>query len=100
LPTGSGPSGTAVDPSTHTAYVTNYNDNTVSVIDTSDDALIATVPVGDGPAAAAVDPSTHQVYAVNSDNTVSVINAFASQDITFTDLPVDARVGGSHTATA
>jgi YVTN family beta-propeller protein len=100
LPTGSGPSGTAVDPSTHTAYVTNYNDNTVSVIDTSDDALIATVPVGDGPAAAAVDPSTHQVYVVNSDNTVSVINAFASQDITFTDLPVDARVGGSHTATA
>lgn len=38
------------------AYVTNSNDNTVSVIDTVTNSVIATVPVGSGPSAVAVTP--------------------------------------------
>ena len=32
VPVGADPSGVAVDPTTHTAYVPNYGDSTVSVI--------------------------------------------------------------------
>ena len=38
--------GVAVDPSTHTAYVTNSQDDTVSVIDASTNAVTATITVG------------------------------------------------------
>jgi YVTN family beta-propeller protein len=70
------PEGVAVDPGTHTVYVTNRGDNTVSVIDASTRTVTATVPVGKTPAAVAVDPGTHTVYVTNrGDNTVSVIDA-------------------------
>jgi serine/threonine-protein kinase len=91
-PTGKGPSGVAVDPATHTAYVANGNNvngdnvggNTVSVIDTRrcravDVSACAgpwpTVTVGANPNTLAVDPSTHTVYVTNVlDNTVSVVD--------------------------
>ena len=66
----------AVDPGTHTVYVTNRNDDTVSVIDGSTHTVTATVPVGKSPDGVAVDPGTHTVYVTNqlSDGTVSVID--------------------------
>jgi YVTN family beta-propeller protein len=69
----------AVDPSTHTVYVANYGDGTVSAIDESGDAstgtVTATVPVGSNPVALAVDPSTHDVYVANQGSgAVSVIS--------------------------
>jgi len=33
VPVGQNPGGVAVDPGTHTVYVTNFDDNTVSVIE-------------------------------------------------------------------
>src|SRR5262245_54825693 len=58
------------------AYVTNQNDNTVSVIDTATNSIIATVPVGSGPAAVAVTPNGRFAYVVNQlSNNVSVISA-------------------------
>ena len=83
---GSEPSAVAVDPfapfpSDNNVYVTNFHDNTVSVINESGDVLThtgtvtATIPVGVEPSAVAVDPSTHNVYVTNSyDGTVSVID--------------------------
>ncbi len=66
----------AVDPGTHTVYVTNIHDNTVSVIDASTRTVTATVPVGKQPGGVAVDPGTHTVYVTNiHDNTVSVIES-------------------------
>jgi len=66
----------AVDPGTHTVYVTNNNDDTVSVIDASTRTVTATVPVGKKPGGVAVDPGTHTVYVTNfDDNTVSVIES-------------------------
>ena len=57
------------------AYVTNSGSNNVSVINTTTNAVIATVPVGNGPAGLAVAPNGSQVYVTNvSDNTVSVVS--------------------------
>jgi YVTN family beta-propeller protein len=66
----------AVDPGSHTVYVINGLDNSVSVIDASTRTVTATVPVGKSPAEVAVDPGTHTVYVTNhDDNTVSVIES-------------------------
>jgi len=91
-PVGEGPSLLAVDPATHTIYVTNGdNDNgpdaggdTVSVIDArrcnAQDVSRCkgpwpTITVGDLPSGIAVDEATDTVYVANvGDNTVSVFN--------------------------
>ncbi len=52
-------------PGTHTVYVANFGSDTVSVIDGSTYAVIATVPVGKTPDGVAVDPGTHTVYVAN-----------------------------------
>ena len=48
------------------AYVTNTNGNTVSVIDTATNSVIATIPVGLGPTAVAVTPNGRFAYVVKS----------------------------------
>jgi len=57
------------------AYVGNFKDNSVSVIDTDAGAVVATVPVGAGPHGMAVSPDGRNVY-VSGDlaSTVSVID--------------------------
>lgn len=40
-----------------TAYVANFNDDTVSVINSATNAVTATIPVGDGPRFAAATPT-------------------------------------------
>ena len=57
------------------AYVTNYENNTVSVIDTATNKVTSTVPVGSGPEGIAVTPDGKKVYVANNDsNSVSVID--------------------------
>ena len=91
-PVGAGPSALALDPATHTVYVTNGESangpnaggDTASVIDTRhcNAAHISrcqgswpTVSVGNLPSSIAVDASTDTVYVTNmGDNTVSVVN--------------------------
>ena len=57
------------------AYIGNFKDNTVSVIDTDAGAVVATVPVSAGPHGMAVSPDGRNVY-VSGDlaSTVSVID--------------------------
>ncbi len=58
------------------AYVANYNDNTVSVIDTDTNVVVATIPVGSEPYGTAVHPTGNFVYVTNvASDTVSVIDA-------------------------
>src|SRR5437667_594727 len=56
------------------AYVTSSS-NTVSVIDTASNTVVATVAVGSGPLGVAITPDGNRAYVANLfDNTVSVID--------------------------
>ncbi len=57
------------------AYMTNYADNNVSIVNTSTGVVSSTLAVGATPSGVAVNPSATRVYIANSgDNTISVIN--------------------------
>lgn len=72
---GQSPWAVAVDPTTHSAYVTNSDGNTVSVIDEPTRTVRATVAVGTKPWGIDVDPSTHEIWVANyQDGTLSVID--------------------------
>jgi DNA-binding beta-propeller fold protein YncE len=91
-PVGEGPSAVAINPATHTLYVTNgFNDNgnadggnTLSVIDERHcqanhvsrcKGPWPTITVGNEPSAIAIDVKTDTVYVANSgDSTVTVFN--------------------------
>jgi YVTN family beta-propeller protein len=102
VPAGKSPWGVAVDPGSHTAYVANTSDSTVSVLDTSTRTVTATVPAGKDPWGVAVDPGSHTVYVANGiDGTVSVIDA-STRTVTATvpvgKLPSRVAVDpGTHT---
>ncbi len=60
------------------AFITNINSNTVSVINTENNNLTATVPVGINPLGVAVSPDGNKVYVTNANydrkGTISVID--------------------------
>jgi len=76
------------------AYVANYTSDNVSLINTTNNTLIATVPVGDGPFAVGVNPSGTRVYVANylSDN-VSVIDTTYNSTV-FATVPVGNQPHG------
>jgi YVTN family beta-propeller protein len=83
IPTGQRPHGLAVDSETRTAFTANSIDNTVSLLDLGERAIIGTVPVGKQPEKIVVDPTTHTVYVANSrDATVSVIDPAQAKVLT------------------
>jgi YVTN family beta-propeller protein len=84
----SGPTGAAVNSLNNRVYVTNFEDNTVTVINGGANKVTATIPVGHHPAAIAVNPVTNTVYAANfiPDRTVSVIDG-QTKEVTAT-IPV------------
>src|SRR5262252_5455382 len=70
------------------AYITNRNSNTVSVIDTVTNTVIATIPVGLSPFGVTVSLDGSKVYFVNSNtNTVSVIDT-AMNTVIGSPIPV------------
>src|SRR5438132_284843 len=75
------------------AYITNFEDDTVSVLDTATETVTATVPVGADPYGVAVGPDGRRVYVANvEDATVSVLDT-ATNTIVDT-VPVGASPGG------
>ena len=77
----------AVTPDGTRAYVTNFNSNTVSVINTATNTVTATIAVGANPDGVAITPNGATIYVANSGNgtgtNVSVINT-ASNTVTAT----------------
>ncbi|MFD5428912.1 YncE family protein, partial [Streptomyces sp. NPDC127084] len=64
----------AVPPGTY-AYVANQDDDTLSVIDTATQTVVATIPAGDGPRGVAVSPDGTRLYVANFfDDSVSVLD--------------------------
>lgn len=71
---GNDPRGVAITPDQQYLYVTNYGDDTVSVISLSSWSVIETITVGDGPYGISITPSGDFVYVVNElSGSVSVI---------------------------
>ena len=76
------------------AYVTNFIDNTVSVINTATNTVIGLpISVGDSPGGIAIIPDGTRAYVVNvSDSTISVINTATN---TVIGLPISVGSGAS-----
>jgi len=74
IPVGAAPTSVAVNATGTRTYVSNFNNGTVSVINTATSA-VTTVPVLDAPVGVAVNPAGTRVYVANSgSNRVSVID--------------------------
>lgn len=71
--------GIAVDATRQRVYVTNMDDNTVTIINTATNTVAATVQVGVQPQGVAVDPEAGLVYVantgVNREGTVTILDA-------------------------
>jgi YVTN family beta-propeller protein len=68
------PAGVAFNPSNNDMYVANHGGFTVSVIDSSTNEVVDTIPVGAFPLGIAFNPRNNDMYVANRDsNTVSVI---------------------------
>jgi gliding motility-associated-like protein len=66
------------------AYITNLNDNTVSVINTTTYKIVSTIPVGKQPEGVAISKDGQTVYVTNfGSNNISVISA-SSNTVTST----------------
>ncbi|MBI3799016.1 MAG: YncE family protein [Deltaproteobacteria bacterium] len=64
------------------AYISSLFGNTVSVVDTATNTVVATVPVGGGPKGVAVTPDGKRVYVANQGSgTVSVIDTTTNSKI-------------------
>ena len=85
---------TPVAQPTHPAYITNFADNTVSVVDTNTHRVTQTIAVGSAPYGVAVDNTVGSVYVGNRfDGTISVINTTTGQ-VTAT-IPLAPEAGGA-----
>ena len=77
-PVGGGPSAVAVRPDGARAYVTNSLSNSVSVLDTATNTVVATVAVGAQPQGVAIRPDGARAYVTNPDaDTASVLDITA-----------------------
>jgi YVTN family beta-propeller protein len=81
---GQDPIGVAVDPNNHSVYVSNANDDTVSIINANSCNRVQisgcntrppTIALGSAPSWPVVDPARHTVYVVDQvDNNVAVLS--------------------------
>jgi YVTN family beta-propeller protein len=75
LPAGAIPCAIAVDSKNNKLYVSNYGDNTVTVIDANTGNASASIHVGNHPKSIAFDPSRNLVYVANTrDDSITVID--------------------------
>lgn len=66
IPVGESPDALAIDPALNRIYVVNSASDTVSVIDGTTQAVVATIPAGRMPYAIDVDPGLHRVLVMNT----------------------------------
>ena len=74
------------------AYITNYGSNDVSVIDTTTNTVISTVPVGINPTGVAVNKAGTKVYVANSgSHNISVIDTDTNKVISTLDVGANPK---------
>ncbi|MEO1712039.1 MAG: hypothetical protein AAFU60_01770, partial [Bacteroidota bacterium] len=70
-----------------TAYITNSGSDNVSVINSENYEVVATIPVGDYPEGITISPDKKRAYVTNNEgNSVSVINTTTNQVIKTIDV--------------
>lgn len=75
IPTPAGPRRLALTPNADRLFVTDYDGNNVSVINTASKSLVSNIPVGVNPRGIAITPNGNETYVTNiKSETVSVIN--------------------------
>jgi len=90
---GDAPAGLAINPAGTALYVANQGSDSVSLISTATNRVVATYRVGDGPSAVAVNGAGTRVYVTNrGDGTVSVINTVTNQVVA--SVPVGSGPNG------
>lgn len=90
---GFSPVGIAYNSVNQKIYVTNYQSNTVSVIDVTLDSLITKINVGNSPVHITYNPFNNKIYTANFDgNSVTVISG--ENDSVETSVPVGIRPYG------
>jgi YVTN family beta-propeller protein len=92
IPVGDGPRAMAITPDGKRLYVTNNvisaAGNSVSVIDTATNTVVATIPVGEAPRGIAITPDGTRAYVANQDsNTVTAIDT-ATNTVIGAPIPV------------
>jgi YVTN family beta-propeller protein len=79
------PQAAAISPNGERLYVTNFRDDSVSVIDLLSQSVITTIPLkekDDGPNGIAVSPDDSRVYVVNFDSdSVAIIDTETNQPV-------------------
>ena len=98
LTTGAGPTGIAVAPDGRTAYVSNRDANTVSIVDTTTDTVSATLGGFRAPAGIAISPDGRKVLVANGgDDSVmqidTVSRALTAVAVVVSGVTVAAPVG-------
>jgi YVTN family beta-propeller protein len=83
----------AVNPAGTRVYVTNLGSNTVSVIDTTPNSVIATVQVGNLPFGVAVNPAGTRVYVANAEVDLAQNDYRVSVIYTATNAVATIQVG-------
>jgi YVTN family beta-propeller protein len=87
IPVGDNPDSVGVNSTTNKAYVTNFNENTVSVIAGGTDSVIKTVSVGNAPLGVGINAITNKIY-VCSRNSDAVFVIDGSSDTVIANIPV------------
>ena len=83
IPVGKFPISLSVNPLTNVAYVANYGNKTLSVIDGKTNSVITNIKVGGNPGAISVNPATNLIYvAIAPSKTVAVIGGKTNDVIT------------------
>lgn len=72
IPGCTSPHGLALDPAAHRAFVSCVN-QVLTVVDTVNGAVVATLPIGVGTDGAAFDPKRKLIFSSNGDGTLSII---------------------------
>jgi len=77
------PAGLAIDSDNNRAYITNFDDRGVTVIDTTSDTIIGFIPVGPGPTKASFNPTTNRLYVTNLISaSVSIVDTEIGSQVT------------------
>ena len=85
---GNGPCGIAVDSGSQVVYVSNYNENTVSIIDSLTHEVLNRIEVADGPCGVVVDQESNIAYVI-SEKGYKVSSIDGSTGALMTEFEVD-----------